>query len=190
MRRCSNRQMGKWWAQRDSNPQPISYEPTALPLSYGPAIASTSYVANSTSPFYPTLQPYDVRLCSLLACIKRYALRNCRQPSQSVKPCRVFDSATATIARLCARSVQEFGGKRLIVSALCVNSLFLSLYSHFLCYRPQLWRQARARTTVSRRPTASSKAQPCRALKFACSRESRMPSLPLATCAGRRRSRR
>ena|GEM_PF-2996589 len=25
-----------WWARQDSNLEPIGYEPTALPLSYGP----------------------------------------------------------------------------------------------------------------------------------------------------------
>ena len=27
----------KWWARQDLNPQPIGYEPTALPLSYRPS---------------------------------------------------------------------------------------------------------------------------------------------------------
>ena len=31
-----------WWARQDSNLQPTSYEPAALPLSYGPPFHAAS----------------------------------------------------------------------------------------------------------------------------------------------------
>ena len=35
--------MSTWWARPDSNQRPIGYEPTALPLSYGPAMTPVPY---------------------------------------------------------------------------------------------------------------------------------------------------
>ena len=34
--------VGCWWAREDSNLRPIGYEPTALPLSYGPSPAGVA----------------------------------------------------------------------------------------------------------------------------------------------------
>ncbi len=48
-----------WWAREDSNLRPIGYEPTALPLSYGPACleGTSSYQTGAPAGQHFTLGP-------------------------------------------------------------------------------------------------------------------------------------